>query len=1084
MKRLIMRLRTAGLLASACAVFLAAAPVVVEAQEVTSSIRGKVLDSAGNPLADTAVTVTDERTGIVRTYTTNDSGTFFASRLPVGGPYTVEVPGQRQKTIPSISLGDIYNVTLDLGATQAMEEIVVLGQASTGIDTAPGPAATFNEFELERTVSFNRDIVDVYGVDPRLNLDNEGGGFEVNCVGKNPRFNSVTLDGVSQNDRFGLNSNGYSTAVGQPFPFDALSQVAVELAPFDVTYGGFSACNINSVTKSGSNEFFGNAFWEITNENWRGDSLGGVDADFSSPAFDEDRRGFTFGGPILKDRLFFFTAYEDNERPRFLAQGFNGSGNGVERPWLSQADFNEINDIANSVYGYDPGGLPTDGAVEFDKYLVRLDWNITDRHDAAIIYNFFDGFEDRASDANPDSDDNEFAFANHYYTKGAESENTTLILSSQWTDAFSTQFFYSDFELIDSQVTVGPPDFGDHQIEIDGNTVYLGADDSRQANDLSYTSEFIKAIGQLLIADHVVTFGVEQEEVDVFNLFVQHSRGGEYDYFDDSVDNPAFCAPLSAQQRFDDPNCGLSGIDKFRLGRPSRIFYGSGGGTNNPNDAAADYTYTQQSIYVQDEFFLDAYNLSITAGLRYERFETDEAPAFNPTFTAANGFRNDATIDGIDILMPRLGFSWDYRDDLTFRGGAGLFSGGNPFVWISNSYSNDGLTNAQRRFNNFDGSASVLPGVPGSVALIGQGRPGFDVPQSLFDDVAAVTPTDASDSDLALIDPNFEQPSEWKVALGATYDTPWWGIQADVDFLWTRAEDPAYYVDVSQEISGFTVAGAPIYDYVPGRGRDNLMLTNSGRNPTSTSASIVLRKEFDSGLDVLLGYAYTQAEDVSPMTSSTAGSNFGNTALLDINDPVVGPSNYVVPHRFTLRALYTANWFGEYETRIALNGFAQEGQPQSYTLDTNDLEGDRSRRHLLYVPTGPNDPAVVFGPAFDQDAFFAFVGREGLAPGFVGRNAKHARWTTRWDLRIDQELPTFVDGLTGRAFLKIYNLGNFLNKDWGKVYDAQFFSIDVVDAQVNAQGQYVYTSFTDRQLTNLVENRSLWEIRAGLEIRF
>ena len=706
---------------------------------------------------------------------------------------------------------------------------------------------------------------------------------------------------------------------------------------------------------------------------------------------------------------------------------------------------------------------------------MRLDWNITDRHNAAVIYNYFDGFEDRASDG----DDNEFEFANHFYTKGAESENTTLILSSQWTDAFSTQFFYSDFELIDSQVTVGPKDFGDHQIEIDGNTVYLGADDSRQANDLSYDSEFIKAIGQLLVGDHVMTFGFEQETLNVFNLFVQHSRGGEYDYFDESTDNPAFCDALSSQQRFDDPNCGLSGIDRFRLGRPSRIYYGSGGGTNNPNDAAADYEYSLQSLYFQDEFFLDDLGMTITAGLRYDRYQTDDAPALNPTFTAANGFANNATIDGVDILMPRFGFNWDLRDDLTLRGGLGLFSGGNPFVWISNSYSNDGLTNVQLQLRNFNGARSILDG---TIPLTGP-NPGASIPQELFDDVAAVTPNDASDSNLALVDPNFEQPAEWKLALGATYDTPWWGIQADVDLLYTRQEDPALYVDVSQEIVGRTTAGAPIYGYV-GRGEDNLMLTNSGENPESFTGSLVLRKEWDNGFDLLLGYAYTAAEDVSPMTSSVAFSNFESTALLDINNPPVGPSNYVVPHRLTLRALYSANWFGEYETRIALTGSAAEGQPQSYVMDTNDLEGNRSRRHLLYVPTGPNDPNVVFGPGFDREGFFAFIAEEGLASGFVGRNAKHARWTTRWDLRIDQEFPTFTDRVTGRAFLKIYNLGNFLNKDWGKVYDAQFFALDVVDANVDSQGRYEYTNFSPRNLTDLIETRSLWEVRAGVEIRF
>lgn len=1083
MKSIVMRLRYSGLLAASCAAVFMAAPTEVQAQQTTAAIRGKVLDVSGAPLAGAAIVVTDDRTGVIRTFSTNASGTFLATRLAVGGPYTVSVSGRRDVSVPSISLGDTYNLTIDLSEQSVVEEIVVLGQAGAGIKVAAGPSATFDSFELERTVAFNRDIVDVYGIDPRLNIDNEGDGFEVNCVGKNPRFNSVTLDGVSQNDRFGLNSNGYSTAVGQPFPFDALAQIAVELAPFDVTYGGFSACNINSVTKTGGNEFTGNAFYEFTNQSLRGDSLAGLDDDFSSPEFDDIRRGFTIGGPIIRDRLFFFAAYEDQEQPRFLAGGFDGSGNGEERTFLTEDNFNRIDSIANNIYNYEPGGQPQDGVQEFEKYLVRLDWNISDNHNAAVIYNYFDGFQDRASDGDQD----EFEFANHFYVKGAESETTTFKLASNWTDAFSTELFYSKNTLIDSQVTVGDPDFGDHQIEVNriigdqtfNGTVYLGADDSRQANALDTESEFFKLIGQYLAGNHVFTFGYESEKLTIFNQFVQHSRGGEYDYFDDSVGNPAVCATLSAEGRFLDPSCDLSGIDKFELGRPSRIFYGSGGGTNDPADAAANFTNTLNSAYIQDEFFWDAQNMTIIAGIRYDWFTSSDSPNFNPTFTAANdGLRNDANIDGVDILMPRIGMTWEYRDDITIRGGVGLFSGGNPNVWISNAWSNDGLTNVQLRLDNFDSSLSILDG---SIPLNGA-RPGFDVPQALFDQVGAVTPTDASASGLVLLDPNYEQPSEWKAALGATYDTPWWGIQADVDWLYSRANDPAFYIDLSQSIVGTTTAGTPIYDYT--NGQDNYLLTNSGESPESSTLSLVLRKQFESGLDLLVGYAYTDAEDVSPMTSSTAGSNFSNTATVDINNPGVGPSNYVTPHRFTLRALYSDQFFGELETRVAVNMIAQEGQPTSYVMDTFDLSGDRSRRHLLYVPTGPNDPNVVFAPGFQTEAFNAFVDREGLAPGFVGRNSQQARWTNRIDVRVDQEIPTFIDGVSGVAFLKIYNFGNFLNDDWGKVYDATFFSQDVVDVSINDSGQFVYENFGDRDINQLVTNRSLWELRMGVEVRF
>lgn len=1057
---------------------LIAVPVAGFAQETTSAIRGKIYDESGGAVADATVVVEDLRTGIERFYTSNDTGSFYAAKLPVGGPYRVTVAGNKSVTVDSIGLGDIYNLTINLQSAAAVEEIVVIGQAAALVDVAAGPSATFSAYDMETAVAFDRDIKDVYAIDPRLNLDVDG--FSVNCAGQHPRFNSVTLDGVSQNDRFGLNSNGYSTATGMPFPYAGIEQVVVELAPFDVTYSGFSACNINAVSKAGSNEWEFGAFYEYTSDDYRGDKIGGI-GDFVSAPFTEDKYGVSVGGPIVQDRLFFFAAYEKAEEPRFLAGGYAGSGNGEERPWLSEADYNRIVDIANNVYNYDPGRQPSDGLLDNEKYMARLDWNITDKHNAALIYNYFEGSEDRASD----NDSNEFEFTNHFYTKGAESETLTLKLNSQWTDAFSTEIYYSSAEMNDSQVTNGPPGFADMQISVGGRTgtVYLGADDSRQANALNYDSDFLKLIGQYLVGDHVITAGYEREELNVFNLFVQHSRGGEYDYFDDSLDNPAGCELLDAQGRLDDPTCSLSGIDRFELGRPSRIYYGSGGGTNVAADAAANFTNTQHSFYIQDELFFDELDLTVVAGFRYETFTSDDRPVFNQTFAAANGIPNNVNIDGLDLVMPRLGFTWGMREDLQLRGGIGLYAGGNPNVWISNAWSNDGLTNAQFQFSYFDAN-TVLPGMPDSLPLIGAGRPGFDVPQEMFDAVAAVTPADANDSNIVLIDPDYKQPAQWKFALGATYDLPWGDVVADFDILHTRGVDSAHYVDLSQEIIGTTSLGQPIYDFV--NGANNLMLTNSDEDGTATMVSMMLRKDFDWGLDLTFGYAYTEAEDVSPMTSSVAESNYENLATLDINNPPPGPSNYVVPHRFTLRASYANEFFGDNTTRFTLYGFSQEGQPQSFVMNGGDLEGDGFfGRHLLYVPTGASDPNVVFDPAFDQAAFFAWAAQNGFGPGFVGRNATHAKWSSRWDFAASQEIPTWDDDFKGLVYLKIYNIGNLLNDDWGKQYDAQFFSLEVVDASIDAgTGQYIYESFTDRDLNDLLETRSLWEARIGVEFNF
>lgn len=1075
-----------GGLVAGLAVLLLAAPGSTFAQDTASSIRGKVLDTEGAVVSNATVTVEDTRTGVVRGYTTNNSGAFLATNLPVGGPYRVIVNGVKSVMIDSISLGETYNLSVDLQTSSELEEIVVLGQAAELVDVAAGPSASFTSFDIDTAVAFNRDITDVYGLDPRMNIDNEDDGFTVNCGGQHPRFNSVTLDGVSYNDRFGLNSNGYSTAVGMPFPYEALQQVSVELAPMDVTYGGFSACNINSVTKSGTNEWHGSLFYEYTTETLRGDSLEGFNQNFRSNDYLQDKKGFSIGGPILQDRLFIFGAYEESEKPRFLARGPAGSGVGEERDFLSQADYQRVVDIANNLWNYDPGGMPGDGVQTDKKYMARVDWNINDSHNASLIYNYYDGSQDRDSDG----DSTEFEFANHFYTKGAESKTVTFKLSSQWNDALSTELFYSQSEMNDSQVTVGPKDFGDFQINHNGGVIYMGADDSRQANKLGTESEFLKLSGQYLVGDHVITAGYEREVVDIFNIFVQHSQGGEWDFY--GVNRPgvdaADCASLTAQQRYDRTDCDLSGIDQFELGRPSRVYYGSGGGTNVATDAAAVFATTQNTVYLQDEMYFDDNDLTVVAGLRYDWYSISDRPHYNPNFSAANGLRNDANVDGVDLLMPRIGFTWGARDDLTVRGGIGLYSGGDPNVWISNSYSNDGVTNVQVQWRNTSGATDTMFG-PGAVPLEGDGRPGYDVPQSAYDQVANTTEADGSTSFLALVDPDYKQPSQWKIALGATWDLPWYGIVADLDYLHTKQNNPAYYVDLSQEITGFTSAGSPIYSYV--NGRDNFMLTNSDNSGESDMFSMILTKDFDFGLDVSFGYAYTDATDVSPMTSSVAGSNFDNTVLLDINNPTAGTSNYVVPHRLTMRASYGTEFFKDLETRFTVYGTASQGQPADYVMFSDPMEGDGFfGRHLLYVPTGAcagcsDDPNVVYGAGFDTAAFFAFIARNGLEPGFQERNNLHAKWSTRFDVRISQEIPTFVDGVRGSVFLKMYNFGNFLNDDWGWVNDGQFFSQQVVYGSIDgATGQFVYESFRERDINYFRQQNSLWELRIGVDINF
>ncbi len=1022
------------------------------AQSTTSAIRGKIIDEQGLPVSGASVMVTDTRTGSAKTLTSNNAGTFFASNLEVGGPYVVTVNAIKSVTVDSVELGDIYSLTIEMTTAMSVEEIIVLGQSAEIIDVASGPAATFSSFDIDTAVSLNRDIKDVYFIDPRLNIDEPDGGASLNCVGKHPRFNSVTLDGVSQDDRFGLNSNGYATATGMPFPYDAVSQVAVELAPFDSSYGGFSACNINAVTRSGSNEWTGNVFYEWTSDDLRGDEIDGTPV--TSQAYDERRKGFTLGGPIVEDKLFFYVAYEESEEPEFIAQGYDGSGNGEERDWLSESDYERIRQIAIDQYDYDPGEQPTNGAQTQEKLMLKLDWQINDDHSASIIYNSYEGVEDRASD----SDDDEFEFANHFYQKGSETSSTSLFVNSQWTDQFSTELFINSSTMDDSQITVGPKDFAEIQITLPGyNTVYLGADDSRQANALNTESDLIKISAQYLTGDHVISAGFQTEELTIFNQFVQHSQGGEI--------------------RFDS-------IDDFEAGTLSRYYYGSGGGSNDADDAAAQFSNRLNTFFVQDEYYMYDYDLTITAGLRYDFFTSSDSPVYNQNFFDENGVTNDTNIDGLDLLMPRLGFTWNVNDQLTLRGGAGLFSGGNPNVWLSNAWSNDGISNVQT--TGYYSGESLFS----DIDLIGSGRAGYDVPQSLYDNVAAVDPSLGLGSTgyIVLIDPDYEQPSEWKYALGGTYyfDAD---ASVDVDFLYSVAKDSAYYVDLSQEVVGYTILDQPIYDYKTTgyTGTDNYMLTNAEDEAYSFTFSTVFRKSFDYGLDITLGYAYTEAEDISPMTSSTAGSNFESTATLDVNNLVAGTSNYETPHRLTFRATYGKEFFEGYESRFTTTIVRKSGQPQSYVMQGSDLEGDGYYgRHLLYVPTDASDPNVIFDPGFDTAGFFDWVAENDLTPGqFTRRNETHASYSTRMDLRIDQEIPGFWGDAKGNLFFKMNNVLNFINSDWGAQYDNQFYPQQVVSGGVDSTtGQYIFETFYDRDVNDLLDTVSVWEATLGVEFKF
>jgi outer membrane receptor for ferrienterochelin and colicin len=953
-------------------------PVTSIAQTTSSDIRGVVVDVSGNAVENASVTLRNDQTGLERTAQTGSTGEFRFRNLQIGDGYKVTVSSTGYESTVSeaisVQLGQTASLNLLLREPGAMEEVVITGSRLTAVQVAVGPSVVFGLEELESAPAINRNITDILRADARIYIDESRGGINaIQCGGKNSRYNSLTVDGVRMNDSFGLNSNGYPTE-RMPFSYDAIKQISAELAPFDVEYGLFEACNINAVTKSGENVFFGSGFYDYTNDDMRGDKLQGEP--ISTGSYSEKRYGINVGGPIIKDKLFFFAAYEKLEGANLFDRGPIGSGT-VNEVNVSQAELDEILDIARSNYLYDAGIVPQSLAHEDEKLLVKLDWNISERQRLSFTYNWNDGENFTESDGELD----EFEFSNHLYERGAELKSYVATLYSDWNTNFSTEIRASYLKLDNRQISVGGTDFGEIRVELDeirveldDVDVYLGADDSRHANKLDYDVMTLVFKGKYDFGDHFLTFGVEREDLDVFNLFVQHSE---------------------TEIRFD-------GIDNFRNGFADAIYYNNAP-SQRPEDAAAEWGYATNTVYLQDEFFVTP-RLKLVAGVRYDWYETSDKPAENPDFVADYGFSNSATLDGEGLFQPRLGFVFDLTDQTVLRGGIGLYSGGNPNVWLSNNYSANNVLQFGQRGRSFgytDGSRSLFdPDVVYEAieadAPAGAG-PGWGIPSELYDAVAAGV---GDNFEINYLDPDFKVPSEWKLSIGIDhlFDN---GMQFSADLLVTEGNDSAMVRHGDIDRVGTNPDGYPIYDSVR---EPSFELTNSSKGSRSKTVSFRLAQSHANGIDWDVGYAWNDSEDVQPMTSSVAFSNYTERAFFDPEEDVRSTSNYNIEHRFTANFRWAKQVFGRSTFRLAFFGSSNSGRPYSYTYD------------------GTIDP-YDFTPYLD---FLDIV----LEPG-DRRNSETGSWWTKVDMKMSLDFRGFRETDRGEVFLIVDNLTNLLNDEWG-----------------------------------------------------
>ncbi|APR54013.1 hypothetical protein CA223_03720 [Sphingomonas koreensis] len=1117
------------------AVAALAIPAAASAQQITSGIVGTVTDESGAPLAGAEIVITDTRTGSTRTLTTGGDGSFSASGLVTGGPYTVAATaaGFEGQTVENINTTISGSTSLTFALTSGSGEIVVTGSRVRATQLAAGPGQSFSAQVIEALPSFDRDIRDILRVDPRVSLERNLESDRVSCLGGNDRANAFTVDGISQGDNYGLTDTPFSSRSGSPIPFGAVRETSVEFAPFSVEYGSFTGCAINLVTKSGTNEFHGDAFFTYGDTSLAGKRAGGRPG---KAAADDIRYGGSLGGPIWKDRLFFFGAYEHSEVTFAQDDGPSGGGFPNERAFLTVAQFDEISDVLKSVYGRDTLGIVQDRKAVTDRYFGRLDFYITDNHRLEATYQRTEESQIRADDFSGSSN---ITGRDNFQNSGSTADYASVRLYSNWSDIFSTELRYSRSEITDAQDPVGGGEAQDSnplpRIVVgvrNGSSRGLfisGPGFSRSANDLNTTIDQYKFKGTIDGGAHKIMFGAEMNTVKFDNLFVQNATGTLYFRDVDALRNGLLNGGTSTSV-----TTAAAVGDGLTIGAEG-AFTRDG----NVNTARAKFDRTLYSAYIQDVWQATD-RLELTGGVRVDWYDGGH-PELNPNFVKRYGFSNITGFSNLDpVLLPRFAFNYDMGDFAFFgrarlKGGVGIFSGGDPGVWFGNAFQNNG-------FGFASGNTTDAPCPAGQIDVVQNGK--FTGLPTCFQ-AAAQNRAGAGLGDTQSIDPNIEIPTVMRANLGfeaqlGTGGGFFGGWNVNIDYIYSKYRKALTVVDLSQTVditrglNGYTIDGNPIFAAIDptragcnaslvrggvdilwqnvtapcyARGAsdrdDELQLTN-GRGYDSHIASIVLSKNFEGGIFtqggrsfVNIGYAYTDAKDRRNMFNSTAGSNYDNLAATSLQDPAASRGFYETRHNFTLAANLNEKFFGDEDTSLGFTFVARSGRPYSLTFGGSGGFFDSASgfdNRLLYIPTGVNDPNL--SPSSNATAvasFMNYVDKLDCASEAKGRVIERNTCLNDWyydlDINFSQTVPGPFKGDSLKFTVTIDNFLNLLDQNWNTFRKRQFAGlINVVTppsgSPVDAQGRYIINSFSPDDTRDLVTSASLWRLKVGVSYKF
>jgi Carboxypeptidase regulatory-like domain len=1131
--------RTAVAAAVAVVAATAAAPVL--AQNTTSAINGVVTGADGKPVAGATVTIVHTESGSTNTVTTDEAGRYSARGLRAGGPYTVTVRKgdlvDRREGL-TLSLAEAFSYDAQLGAAAQVVTVTGRGVSDKFNRSSMGAGTNLGTRELNAYASIQRNLQDYARTDPRLSQTDKERG-EISAAGQNTRYNSITVDGVTINDTFGLEANNLPT-VKQPISIDAIQAVQVNISNYDVTQKGYTGANINAVTKSGTNQFAGSVYYV-----WRDDQLVGKRYNnqngtyFDPPAFEESTKGITLGGPIVKDKLFFFASYEEFESSR-TSPDFGPAGGSAPNVAITTNAIGNAISTSSSTWGFDAGAsaVPAGVKLKVKDSLLKLDWNISDEHRANVRYSKTEQTEPFF----PNISATNLSLSSHWYNQIKETENLVGQWFADWTPNFSTELKLSQRKYESQPFAVNGTRLPAIALRFNGalppeavtgtstNNRFLnfGTERSRHQNVLSTDTQDAYVGGTLNLGAHEIKAGVDYAENEIYNSFLQDVNGNYTFACESSSATITYTNPLIAGGI----NCTAATttsaqieaavLENFQRGRPSSYSVQAPLAGRTLSDAIAIWSYSTTGLFLQDTWKLNK-TFSIMGGLRLDQMNVPTRPVANAaaaapvgglnatTGRATGGFGldNTVTLDDSRLIQPRLGFNWNLGDDkqrMQLRGGFGLFQGAAANVWLSNPFSNNGTSVATLTCTNF--GACQTAGATFNANPDAQPR------------LTGTTPA----ANVDFISPNLEQPSVWKANLAFETELPVLpivgGLVGGLEWLHTKTNSAIYYrhlnlgnptrVGPDGRQMFWTPQGYLANCWVNGTGQtggactgfrnraqsnasfNNVLVAEKTEQGYGDAITVSLSRPAQHGFGWTVAYTATRAKEVSPLTSSTSASNWGNRNIFNPNEEVLQNSNYLVKDRLNASLTWAKAFWGNYRTSFGMFYEGRKGKPYSWTY-LNDMNGDgQGGNDLMYIPSAPGSGEVTFvGGAAEEARFWEVVNSNpqlAAAKGsVVGRNNSYAPWVNNIDVRFSQELPGFMKEHKLSFTFDILNFTNLLNKKWGRIDEIGFPSNRsfVNYNGLDANGRYRYSlGTTESAVVRQVANESLWQMQMTVRYTF